>query len=180
MRVLCPTLAVVLLLTGCSVPELEEREMKIVVAETPSETNDAVRVRTQGVAPKDSLFREYDAKMIGRIEKRWLELTPLIQLRGVGQVVADFTLKPDGQVTDVRIRPTRLLGFTVEICRQAILDSAPFDPWPAEMRRLIGETGREVTFRFNYSTNKPPSESRSPHGTQIQTNGVKVDSGRKE
>jgi len=111
--------------------------------------------------------------MIGRIEKRWLELTPLIQMRGAGQVVVDFTLRYDGQVTDVRVRPTRLLGFAVEICKQAITDCAPFDPWPAEMRRLIGEPGREVTFTFNYSTNNPPSEARSPQATQIQTNKVK-------
>jgi len=173
MRLLCPALVLVLLLAACSVPELEEREMKIVMAEAPKETNDAVRVRLPGVAPKDSLSREYDAKMIGRIQKRWLELTPLIQMRGAGQVVADFRLRPDGQVADVRVRPTRLLGLAVDICRQAILDCAPFDPWPAEMRRLIGETGRDVTFTFNYSTNAPPSEVRSPPGTQSQTNRVK-------
>jgi len=172
MRVLRP-LALVLLLAGCSVPELEEREMKIVMVEAPKETNNAVPVRLPGSVPKGSLFREYDGKMIGRIEKRWLELTPLIQMRGAGQVVVDFKLSPDGQVADVRVRPTRLLGFAVDICRQAILDCAPFDPWPAEMRRLIGETGRDVTFTFNYSTNAPPSEVRSPPGTQSQTNRVK-------
>jgi hypothetical protein len=173
MRVLVPFMTVALLLAGCSAPELEDREMKIVMAEAPKETNDAVRVRLPAVAPKASLFREYDAKMIGRIEKRWLELIPLIQMRGAGQVVVDFRLSYDGQVTDVRVRPTRLLGFAVEICKQAILDCAPFDPWPPEMRRLTGETGREVTFTFNYSTNKPPSQSRSPQGTQIRTNDVK-------
>ena len=172
MRGLCPILALVLLL-GCSVPELEEREVKITMAQTPKETNDAVRARMPGVTPKDSLFREYDEKMSKRIEKRWLELTPLIQMRGVGQVVVDFRLRYDGQVADVQVRPTRLLGFAVEICKQAILDCAPFDPWPAEMRRLIGETGREVTFTFNYSTNKPPSEVRLPGSTQSDTDEVK-------
>jgi hypothetical protein len=174
MRTLIPGAVLALMfLAGCSIPELEEREMKITMAPPPKETNDAGRVRINGVAPKDSAFREYDAKMISRIEKRWLELTPLIQMRGAGQVVVDFRLSYDGQVTDVKVRPTRLLGFAVEICKQAILDCAPFEPWPAEMRRLIGETGREVTFTFNYSTNKPPSEARPPQATQIQTNDVK-------
>ena len=173
MRGLIHGAALALFLTGCSIPELEEREMKIVMVDAPRGTNHAANVRIPGVAPKNSVFREYDAKMIGRIKKRWLELTPLIQMRGAGQVVAEFTLKPDGQVTDVWVRPTRLLGFTVEICRQAILESAPFDPWPAEMRQLIGETGRTVTFTFNYLTNSPPSEARSPDGTQTQTNGAK-------
>ena len=172
MRALCPAL-VFLLCAGCSIPELEERDMKITMAHATKETNNSVRVDMRGVAPKDSSFREYDAKMIGRIEKRWLELTPLIQLRGAGQVVVDFRLNYDGQVTDVRVRPTRLLGYAVEICKQAIRDCAPFDPWPAEMRRLIGETSREVTFTFNYSTNRPPREARSPQGTQTRTNGVK-------
>ena len=169
MRALCPAL-VFLLCAGCSIPELEERDMKITMPHTTKETNASVRVDTSGVAPKDTL---YDAKMIGRIQKRWLELTPLIQLRGAGQVVVDFRLNYDGQVTDVRVRPTRLLGYAVEICRQAILDCAPFDPWPAEMRRLIGETSREVTFTFNYSTNRPPGEARSPDATQTRTNDVK-------
>jgi hypothetical protein len=174
MRALIPGAVLALVfLAGCSVPELQERETRITMAQTPQETNDAVRVRMPGVAPKDSVFRVYDAKMIGRIEKRWLELTPLIQMRGAGQVVVDFRLNYDGQVTDVRVRPTRLLGFAVEICKQAIMDCAPFDPWPAEMRRLIGETGREVTFTFNYSTNKPPGEARSPQGKQSNTNEVK-------
>ena len=171
MRGLC--LALVVVLSSCSVPELEERELKIVMAETPRETNDVGPARLPGVASRSSLFREYDAKMTGRIEKRWLELTPLIQMRGAGQVVVDFKLRHDGQVTDVRERPTRLLGLAVEICKQAIMESAPFDPWPAEMRRLIGETGRDVTFTFNYSTNRPPGEAASPSGTPTRTNGAK-------
>jgi len=151
MRFSCPAVIVVLLLfVSCSVPELEEREPKITMAHATKETNNPVRVDLRGVAPEDSPFREYDAKMIGRIEKRWHELTPLIQMRGTGQVIVDFRLKYDGQVTDVRVRPTRLLGYAVEICKQAILDCAPFDPWPAEMRRLLGEAGRDVIFTFHY------------------------------
>jgi hypothetical protein len=113
---------------------------------------------------QSSPFPEYDEKMAKAIKKRWLELTPLIQMRGRGDVVVDFKLNEEGRVTDVQVRPTRLLGFAVEICRQAILDCAPFDPWPTEMRRSIAGDNRQVTFTFNYhySTNGAPSVPVSP------------------
>ena len=99
---------------------------------------------------RSSPFPDYDEKMVRTIEKRWLELTPRIQMRGRGEVVVEFKLNAEGGVADVHVRPTRLLGIGVEICQQAILESAPFDPWPAEMRRVLGDRTREITFTFNY------------------------------
>ena len=163
MHALVPGLALsLLLLMGCSAPEVEQREPKIIMAPAPKETN-AVRQpmtlaegrRTRARTSVDfdaraSPFGSYDAKMIETIQKRWFELTPQIQMRGRGEVVVEFKLNPEGGVSDVQVQPTRLLGIAVEICKQAILESAPFDPWPADMRRVLGEKSREVTFRFNY------------------------------
>jgi len=163
MHALVPGLALsLLLLMGCSAPEVEHREPKIIMAPAPKETNAVRKPLTLAEArrtpartavafdTRSSPFGSYDAKMIETIEKRWLELTPRIQMRGRGEVVVEFKLNYDGGVTDVQVQPTRLLGIAVEICKQAILESAPFDPWPAEMRKLVGKPEREITFRFNY------------------------------
>ena len=151
-----------LLLMGCSAPELEHREPKIIMAPAPKETNavrqpmtldEARRTRARTSVTFDvrsSPFGSYDAKMIETIEKRWSELTERIQMRSRGEVVVEFKLNYDGGVTDLQIRPTRVLGIAVEICKQAILESAPFDPWPAEMRKLVGKPGRDVTLTFYY------------------------------
>jgi hypothetical protein len=151
------TVFTIALLTGCAVPELEQREPQIRMAAAPASTNAApvssalppTRVES-AFGASSSPYHEYDQKIIKAIEKRWLELTPRIQMRGRGQVAVDFKLNPEGGVADVQVRPTRLLGIAVDICKQAILESAPFDPWPAEMRRALGERDREVTFTFNY------------------------------
>jgi hypothetical protein len=147
---------VIALLTGYSAPELNPPEPRITVAPAPKATNAVQlasapppRIDSDFGAPS-SPFHKYDRKIIKTIEKRWLELTPRIQMRGRGQVVVDFQLNPEGGVTDVQVRPTRLLGIAVDICKQAILESAPFDPWPAEMRQALGERDRNVAFTFNY------------------------------
>lgn len=150
-------LSTVVLLIGCTAPELQRREPKFIMPPRTNDTNavqftsaSSPTVRDSNFGSRASPFHEYDQKIIRTIEKRWLDLTPLIQMRGRGQVVVDFKLNFEGGVSDLQVRPTRLLGFAVEICQRAILESAPFDPWPADMRRMIGERDREVTFTFNY------------------------------
>jgi hypothetical protein len=39
-----------------------------------------------------------------------------------------------------------VLGY---ICQKAVLDPAPYPPWPVEMRRMIGEN-RQIQFTFYY------------------------------
>jgi hypothetical protein len=32
-----------------------------------------------------------------------------------------------------------------------VLDPSPFDKWPREMRLMVGEDSRRITFTFNYN-----------------------------
>ena len=36
------------------------------------------------------------------------------------------------------------------LCQRAVLDPAPFEKWPSDMRRIIGSDRREVRFTFYY------------------------------
>ena len=42
-----------------------------------------------------------------------------------------------------------LLGLN---CQKALLDSAPFEKWPSDMRRLVGADYRELGLTFFYGT----------------------------
>jgi hypothetical protein len=37
------------------------------------------------------------------------------------------------------------------LCQRAVLDPAPYARWPSDMRRVIGDNYREVTFTFYYN-----------------------------
>jgi hypothetical protein len=146
------TLAFVIAL-GCSIPELKQPEPKITMAPWPKTTN-TLRQTWLASQPRNHKlvipFQKYDDKLTAVISKRWRELASALPSGPHGTVVADFKLTYDGQVTDLNISTNELQGPPVEICRRAILESAPFDPWPAEMRRVIGSNKRDITLRFYY------------------------------
>jgi len=57
----------------------------------------------------------------------------------------------DGRITDLKVNGNdvgELLGL---LCERAILDPAPYPAWPSDMRRMIGQNFREVTFTFYYN-----------------------------
>jgi hypothetical protein len=146
-------------LGSCSIPD--KHEPKITMA--PGTNTEVIvplveiPLSTPGVGVENSPFREYDEKLTSAVRKRWLELQPRVQLRSRGQVVVQFKLAYDGRVSDLQVAPTRLLGLSVEICKQAVLDCAPFDPWPADMRRVFVAGYRDVHIRFRYDW---PSKSQ--------------------
>ena len=43
-----------------------------------------------------------------------------------------------------------LTGLLAYLCQRAILDPAPYEAWPAEMRRIVDAEYREVRFTFYY------------------------------
>jgi hypothetical protein len=42
------------------------------------------------------------------------------------------------------------LGILTYMCKAAVLDPAPYEHWPNDMRRTIGSDKREVRFTFYY------------------------------
>jgi len=154
-------------LIGCSAPELEQRETKITMAPWPKQTNTASLISS----PKPRTLREareargnwvtafpaYDNKVTGGIRKRWWALTKALpQQRGEGRVVLDFKLTFDGQVKDLVVTATTMPDIYVVTCKKAVLDGVPYDPWPADMRKLIGSNQRDVTMTFYYYESNPP------------------------
>jgi hypothetical protein len=100
----------------------------------------------------DSLFSEYDAAVIGAIEKKWGDLTGGERLKSdrTGRVVVQFHLHPDGTVSDITTVENDVDVASGSVCEQSVKDAAPFAPWPPEMVKMVGTDYREITFKFNY------------------------------
>ncbi|HEY6168971.1 MAG TPA: hypothetical protein VI454_13095 [Verrucomicrobiae bacterium] len=99
-----------------------------------------------------SPFGRYDEAFIKAVQNRWYDLIDERRFAAsvAGDVVVKFVLHDDGRITAGRIESTTVDVIMTHICQKAIEDPAPFDPWPTDMRRLIGATQRELTFTFHY------------------------------
>lgn len=110
------------------------------------------RGRVAMVDVKATPFGAYDAAFIAAVQQRWYDLIDSSQiLPRSGKVVLHFRLTPDGRITDLRVREETVGELLTLLCQRAVLDPAPYAPWPSDMRRLIGESYREVTFTFYYN-----------------------------
>ena len=98
-------------------------------------------------------FGAYDAAIIAAIQNRWYDLleTRDYAAKYSGKVVLEFRLNSDGRVTDMKVSEngvTEILGL---LCQRAVQDPAPFAPWPADLKRMVGKEYREVRFTFYYN-----------------------------
>jgi hypothetical protein len=97
-------------------------------------------------------FSEYDRAFIVAVQSKWYAL--LDEHRGgmrVGKVVLEFRLHSDGRISNMKMTDNgvgKILGL---YCQSAILEPAPYLPWPDEMRRAIGANHRDVKFTFFYN-----------------------------
>ena len=98
-----------------------------------------------------SPFGEYDRALIRAVQSRWYAL---IEQNGLyehtGTVVLHFQLLADGTVHDLTTKDNSA-GITLGLfCEKAIVESAPFEPLPESLQRLIGGDTREIVFTFYY------------------------------
>jgi periplasmic protein TonB len=101
---------------------------------------------------KATAFGAYDAAIVEAVSQRWYDLLDQhnFAMDRTGKVTLRFRLNYDGTVTDMEV-PENTVGELLSlVCRDAIEESAPFAPWPSDMRRMIGQNYREITFTFYY------------------------------
>lgn len=97
-------------------------------------------------------YGDYDRDFIEAVRAHWYQLLENITVNGAGKVVIEFRLLPDGRITNLKVIDSEVPDLLSLACQSAILDPAPFHPWPLEMRRDIPKDYRDVTFTFFYST----------------------------
>jgi outer membrane biosynthesis protein TonB len=101
---------------------------------------------------KATPFGAYDAAFIEAVQQHWYDLLDSQKFAQdrTGKVTVQFHLNYDGTVTEMKVLDNNvgeLLGY---VCQQAIAEPAPFAAWPSDMRRMVGENFREITFTFYY------------------------------
>jgi hypothetical protein len=141
-------------------PEVHERPRRLAQVQ-PERMLAGEKVRQEGGAAsrgrvsfdvKATPFGAYDAKFIAAVQQRWYDLLDSSRFsQRSGKVVLEFRLMYDGRITDMKVDGNDVGDLLGLLCQRAILDPAPFDPWPGDMRRMIGQNFREVTFTFYYN-----------------------------
>ena len=136
-------------LTGCQPPPKHA-----------SITMDKSEVATAPSQDKRSASREinpsrdpYDAAVLEAIRKRWYDLLDAMGYekgRTSGKVLIAFHLHEDGQVSDFAFVHVSVSEKLALICHSAVVNLAPFPPWPNGMRQKVGKDYRLITFTFNY------------------------------
>lgn len=108
---------------------------------------------TSSFDAKATPFGAYDWMIINAIQQRWYALLEERDFARnfTGRVVLEFRLNSDGRVTEMRVLENGVSEILALICQRAVQDPAPFEPWPNDMRRMIGADYREVKFTFHYN-----------------------------
>ncbi|MGA3181540.1 MAG: hypothetical protein ABSF38_14460 [Verrucomicrobiota bacterium] len=94
-------------------------------------------------------YGDYDRDFINAVRSRWYDLLQNRIANPPGKVVLEFDLHPDGRITGMT-NPVSEVNLLLEtLCESAVLDPAPFKPWPQDMRTLISDP-RHLRFTFFY------------------------------
>ncbi len=101
---------------------------------------------------RGSPLGNYDAKFVAAVQQCWYNLLEQqrYSLDRMGKVVLEFRLTYDGRITNMNTLESDVGDLYTAICQLAVSKPAPFEKWPADVRRLIGTNSREVRFTFYY------------------------------
>ena len=101
---------------------------------------------------KGTPFGAYDEAIIEAVQQHWDDLLDSRQfaLDRTGKVSLRFHLNYDGTVSDMAVLENKVGETLGYVCQQAINEPAPFAAWPPDMRRMVGQNYREITFTFYY------------------------------
>lgn len=113
-------------------------------------------VRRHAIAPsldvKVTGFSDYDRRFIEAVTQHWYDLldSRRFTLDRTGKVVLRFRLNWDGSISDMRIAENTVGDLLGYVCQKAVMDNAPFERWPTNMRLELGDHC-DVQFTFYYT-----------------------------
>ncbi len=107
---------------------------------------------TEGLDVRATPFGAYDALFIEAVQSRWFSLLDEREFAaGAGKVVVEFRLHQDGRITDLSVADSSVNELLSWFCQRAILDPAPYRPFPPDLRRMMNSDYREIRFTFYYN-----------------------------
>jgi hypothetical protein len=90
---------------------------------------------------------------IEAVQSRWFNILDERDFVGNqgGRVVVEFRLHQDGRITDLTVVEAGVTELLSWFCQRAILDPAPYLPFPSDLRRMMHNDYREIRFTFYYN-----------------------------
>jgi outer membrane biosynthesis protein TonB len=124
----------------------------LLVGERMKQPGGVRNVGRVAVDVKATAFGAYDAAFIAAVQDRWYNILDAYpySLRS-GKVVVKFKLMHDGSIRQLTVGEESVGELQSLFCQRAIMEPAPYAPWPSDMRRIIGDPHRDVTFTFYYN-----------------------------
>lgn len=107
----------------------------------------------EGLDVKATPFGTYDALFIEAVQSRWFSLLDERDFVGnqSGKVVVEFRLHHDGRISNLNIVSATVNEMLSWFCQRAVLDPAPYRPFPPDLRRMLNSDYREIRFTFYYN-----------------------------
>ena len=112
-------------------------------------------VQHRAIAPSFDVkltgFGDYDARFYEAVCQRWWDLLDSQQFARdrTGKVALQFHLNYDGTISEMKVAQNdvgEVLGY---VCQKAVLDPAPFERFPTDMRLKLGDHAN-IQFTFYY------------------------------
>jgi hypothetical protein len=144
-------------------PEPPRRPRTLAEARAQKGIIEGQKMRQEGGARKLSVgmnldvkgtpFGAYDRAFIEAVQSRWFNLLDERQFmpNEAGKVVVEFRLNFDGRITGLRVVESEVNEHLSWTCQRAVLDPAPYRPFPSDMRRMVNNDYREIRFTFYYN-----------------------------
>jgi hypothetical protein len=125
----------------------------LLAGEKMKQDGGVVRQGKMALDVKGTGFGAYDEALIMAVQNRWFSLLDERRFAGgvTGKVVVKFKLHADGSVRIVEPTESTVDALMTSLCVRAVRDPSPYEKWPSEMLRLIGNNSREVKFTFYYN-----------------------------
>ena len=143
-------------LSGCESPKSAQTATGSQQGEKPKIVPliTAAPARTPDIANSLSpVITDYDTALIKAVQNKWEKLLKNSEYRinqKSGQVTVKFKLHPDGSISELAVAQSTLGADLDKLSQAALAESAPFDPWPDEMKAKVVGNFRELTFTFRY------------------------------
>jgi len=81
-------------------------------------------------------------------------------------------LNYDGRITEVKVLENTVTETLSLLCQKAVLDPAPFDKWPREMRLMVAKIFRRITFTFYLQLTRALNAGASARSTKHQMESI--------
>jgi hypothetical protein len=127
------------------------KQQKNITGEKVKQDGGAKRRGEVSFDVKATPFGAYDAAFIKAVQQRWFDILDNTSFtQRSGKVVLEFRLKYDGTILEMRQSQSEVGEVLGLICQKAVLDPAPYAPWPRDMRATFTQGYRDVRFTFIY------------------------------